>query len=140
MITFMGSWSRKNDSKSFSFGCVQTIPRSIKPSCTLMPTFLEPCSYKSSSICGYSCLKAPNRLAKTGAPVIGGRPISTVPCSNLNSFSKSVFKCSNIKTTRLACVRKIAPASVSSTALALRIKRTTPNSSSNALIVRLMAD
>ena len=59
---------------------------------------------------------------------------------HLNSFSKSVFKCSNMKTTRLAWERKIVPASVSSTALALRMKRTTPSSSSRALMVRLMAD
>lgn len=64
----------------------------------------------------------------------------TVPCSSLNSFSKSAFKCSNMKTTRFAWDKKMVPASVSSTALALRMKRTTPSSSSKALMVRLMAD
>ena len=45
-----------------------------------------------------------------------------------------------MKTTRLAWERNIVPASVNSTALALRINKTTPNSSSRALIVRLIAD
>ena len=116
------------------------IPISIKPSCTLISTFLEPCSYNSKSICGYTFLNSPNSCAKIGASVIGGIPIRMEPCSKRNSFSKSVFKCSNINTTRLACVKKMVPPSVSSTDLALRMKRTTPSSSSKALIVRLIAD
>ena len=45
-----------------------------------------------------------------------------------------------MNTTRFAWVKKMVPPSVSSTDLALRMKRTTPSSSSKALIVRLIAD